>query len=102
MTLLYTEETPKSLSKSQIIYLFLQIQEHTSKTIFSQAEETKDLNSNFKRVKSNVVVAKKAIDALVKHVTFLESQCWKIMDIPLTIDHSYLEETPCKVLQHIG
>ena len=62
MTLLYTEETPKSLSKSQIIYLFLQIQEHTSKTIFSQAEETKDLNSNFKRVKSHVVVAKKTID----------------------------------------
>lgn len=62
MTVLYTEETPKSLSKSQIIDLFLQIQEHTSKAIFSQAEETKDLNSNFKKVKSHFVVAKKTID----------------------------------------
>ena len=114
MTGVYTEDTLKFLAKSQIIDLFLKMQEHTNSTISKLTDEIGNLNANFKRLESDVEVGKKVNYALGKQVASLERQCWRnaqysrrecaemIISIPHSIVHSDLEKIVCKVLQHTG
>ena len=58
MTGVYTEHTLKALNKTQLIDLFLKMQDQTNSTIDSLMAEIKDLNSSFKRLKSDVQIVK--------------------------------------------
>ena len=60
MTVFYTEETLKSLTKTQIIDLFLKIQKHSNSTISRLADEIRNLNANFKRLELDAQVFKKS------------------------------------------
>ena len=44
---MYTEDTLRALNKTQLIELFLKLQEHTKGIINSLIEEIKNLNENF-------------------------------------------------------
>ena len=57
----YTEDTLKSLTKFQIIHLFLKIQDHTNNAISKFSDKIKKLNANFKRLQSDVKVGKKNV-----------------------------------------
>ena len=72
-----------------------------------------NLNVNFKGLESDVQVSKEANDVLVKKVSFLECQCWRnalysrrksaeIIGMSNRILQSTLDETVCRVLQHVG
>ena len=56
MTAIYTEGTLRALNKTELIELFLKSQEHTMGIINSLTEEMKNLNENFKKLESDVVV----------------------------------------------
>ena len=58
MTGVYTEHTLKALNKTQLIDLFLKMQDQTNSTIDSLVAEIKDLNSSFRRLKSDVQIVK--------------------------------------------
>ena len=58
MTGVYTEDTLKALNKTQLIDLFLKMQDQTNSTIVSLMAEIKDLNSSFKRLQSDVRIVK--------------------------------------------
>lgn len=48
----YTEDILKSLTKPQIIDLFIKRQEHTNSTVSEFNDEIKNLNANFKSLDS--------------------------------------------------
>ena len=77
MTGPFTQDTLKSLTKSQIFDLFLKIQDHIKCAISKLADEIRNLNANFKKFESDVEVGRKVNDALVKQVTSLEHQWWR-------------------------
>ena len=54
MTGVYTEHTSKALNKTQLIDLFLKIQDQKNSTIVSLMAEMKALSSSFKRLESDV------------------------------------------------
>ena len=58
MTAVYKKDTLKALNKTQLIDLFLKMQDQTNSTIDSLMAEIKDLNSSFKRLKSDVQIVK--------------------------------------------
>ena len=58
MNAVYNEDTLKALNKTQLIDLFLKMQDQTNSTIDSLMTEIKDLNSSFKRLKSDVQIVK--------------------------------------------
>ena len=58
MTAIYTEDTLQASNKIQLIELLLKSQEHTEEIINSLTEEMKNLNENFKKLKSDVAVIK--------------------------------------------
>ena len=58
MTAVYNEDTLKALNKTQLIDLFLKMQDQTNSTIDSLVAEIKDLNSSFRRLKSDVQIVK--------------------------------------------
>ena len=58
MNAVYNEDTLKALNKTQLIDLFLKMQDQTNSTIDSLMAEIKDLNSSFKRLKSDVQIVK--------------------------------------------
>ena len=58
MTAVYNEDTLKALNKTQLIDLLLKMQDQTNSTIDSLMAEIKDLNSSFKRLKSDVQIVK--------------------------------------------
>ena len=58
MTAIYTEDTLRASNKIQLIQLLLKSQEHTKGIINSLTEEMKNLNENFKKLKSDVAVIK--------------------------------------------
>ena len=58
MTAVYNKDTLKALNKTQLIDLFLKMQDQTNSTIDSLMAEIKDLNSSFKRLKSDVQIVK--------------------------------------------
>ena len=50
MTGVYTEDTLKAVNITQLIDLFLKMQDQTNSTIHSLMAEMKDLNNSFKRL----------------------------------------------------
>ena len=67
MTVVYTKDTPKSLTKSQIIDLFLKIQDQINSAISKLSEEIKKFKSLLQEVLYRMLkFVKKINDALVK------------------------------------
>ena len=77
MTGAYTEDTLKALNKTQLIDLFLKMQDQTNSTIASLMAEMKDLSSSFKRLESDVQIVKTINNNLLKQLENTERQCWK-------------------------
>ena len=113
MTGVYTEDTLKALNKTQLIDLFLKMQDQTNSTIVSLMAEMKDLSSSFKRLESDVQIVKTVNNNLLKQLENIERQCWanaqysrlecvEVIGIPKTVESKDLEHTMCKVLNSIG
>ena len=68
MTGVYTEDTLKALNKTQLIDLFVEMQDHTNSTIFSLIAGMKDLSSNFKKLESDVQIVKTVNNNLLKQL----------------------------------
>ena len=68
MTAISTEDMLRALNKILLTEMFLKLQEHTTGTISSLAEEMKTLNENFKKLKSDVAVAKNVNNMLSKQM----------------------------------
>ena len=64
----YTEDIFKTLNKTQSIDLFLKMQDQTNSTIDSLMTEMKDLNNNFKRLESDIQIAKTVKNNLLKQL----------------------------------
>ena len=95
--------------RKQIIKLFLKTQEQRGKTINTLTEEIKEIHRSFQKPESEIVVAKKVNDALVKQLSSVERQCWKnaqyfrreyveVVGIPSLVEHDQLEPTVCRIL----
>ena len=67
MTGVYTKDALKALNKTQLIDLFLKMQDQTNSTIVSSIAEMKDLSSSFKRLESDVQIVKTVNNNLLKH-----------------------------------
>ena len=113
MVAIYTEDALRALKKTQLIELFLKSQEHIKGIINSLTEETKNLNENVKRLEPDVAVAKNVNIILCKQTVSVKRKCWKnaqysrrecveVVGLPLSIADDQLEDTVCRVLQHIG
>ena len=113
MTGVYTEDTLKALNKTQLIDLFLKMQDQTNCTIVSLMAEMKELSSSFKRLESDVQIVKTVNNNLIKQLENTERQCWanaqysrrecvEVIGIPKTVESKDLEHTMCKVLNSIG
>ena len=113
MTGVYTEDTLKALNKTQLIDLFLKMQDQTNSTIVSLMAEMKDLSSSFKRLESDVQIVKTVNNNLLKQLENTERQCWanaqysrcecvEVIGIPKTVESKDLEHTICKVFNRIG
>ena len=76
MTGVYTEDTLKALNKSQLIDLFLKMQDQTNSAIDCLMAEMKDLNNSFKRLESDVQIVKTVNNNLLKQLENTERQCW--------------------------
>ena len=76
MTGVYTEDTLKALNKTQLIDLFLKMQDQTNSTIVSLMAEMKDLSSSFKRLESDVQIVKTVNNNLIEQLENTERQCW--------------------------
>ena len=68
MTGVYTEDTLKALNKTQLIDLFLKMQDHTDSTIVPLMAEMKDLSSSFKRLESDVQIVETVNNSLIKQL----------------------------------
>ena len=68
MTGVYTEDNLKDLSKTQLIDLFLKMQDQTNSNIDSLMAEMKDLNISFKMLESNVQIVKTVNNNLLKQL----------------------------------
>ena len=73
----------------------------------------KNLNENFKKLESDVAVVKDVNNILCKQIVSVKRQCWKnaqysqrefveVVGLPSSIADDQLENTVCRVLQHIG
>ena len=113
MTGVYTEETLKALNKTQLIDLFLKMQDQTNSTIVSLMAEMKELSSSFKGLESDVQIVKTVNNNLLKQLENTERQCWanaqysqrecvEVIGIPKTVESKYLEHTVYKVFSSIG
>ena len=68
MTGVYTEDTLKALNKTQLIDLFVEMQDQTNSTIFYLIAGMKDLSSNFKKLESDVQIVKTVNNNLLKQL----------------------------------
>ena len=68
MTGVYTEDTLKALNKTQLIDLFVEMQDQTNSTIFSLIAGMKDLSSNFKKLELDVQIVKTVNNNLLKQL----------------------------------
>ena len=68
MTGVYTNDTWKALNKTQLIDLFVEMQDQTNSTIFSLIAGMKDLSSNFKKLESDVQIVKTVNNNLLKQL----------------------------------
>ena len=71
-----TEGTLKALNKTQLIDLFLKMQEQTNFTKESLMTEMKDLNNVSKRLESDVPIVKIVNNKILKLLENSERQCW--------------------------
>ena len=112
MTGVYTEDTLKALNKTQLIDLFLKMQDQTNSTIVSLMAEMKDLSSSFKRLESDVQIVKTVNNNLLKQLENTERHWWanaeysrrecvEVIGIPKTVESKDLEHTICKVFNSI-
>ena len=76
MTGVYTEDTLKALKKTQLIDLFLNMQDQANSTIVSLMAEMKELSISFKRLESEVQIVKTVNNNLLKQLENTERQCW--------------------------
>ena len=76
MTGVYTEDTLKALKKTQLIDLFLNMQDQANSTIVSLMAEMKELSISFKRLESDVQIVKTVNNNLLKELENTERQCW--------------------------
>ena len=108
----YTEDALKALNKTQLIDLFLKIQDQTNSTIESLIAEMKVLNNSLKSLESDVQIVK-TVNNLLKQLENTERQCcanaqylwWKcveVIGIPKSVQSEDLEHTICKVFNGIG
>ena len=70
MTGAYTEDTLKTLNKTYLIDLFLEMQDQTNSTIDSLMVEMKNLNNSFKRLESTVQIIKSVNNSLLKQLEY--------------------------------
>ena len=70
MTGAYTEDTLKTLNKTYLIDLFLEMQDQTNSTIDSLMVEMKNLNNSFKRLESTVQIIKSVNNGLLKQLEY--------------------------------
>ena len=108
----YTEDALKALNKTQLIDLFLKIQDQTNSTIESLIAEMKVLNNSLKSLESDVQIVK-TVNNLLKQLENTERQCWanaqylwwkcvEVIGIPKSVQSEDLEHTICKVFNGIG
>ena len=113
MTGVCTEDTLKALNKTQLIDLFLKMQDQTNSAIVSLMAEMKELSISFKRLESDVQIVKTVNNNLLKQLENTERQCWanaqysrrecvEVIGIPKTVESKDLEHTICKVFNSIG
>ena len=113
MTGVCTEDTLKALNKTQLIDLFLKMQDQTNSAIVSLMAEMKELSISFKRLESDVQIVKTVDNNLLKQLENTERQCWanaqysrrecvEVIGIPKTVESKDLEHTICKVFNSIG
>ena len=93
--------------------MVLKSKEHTKVIINSLAQEMKNLHKNFKKLDSDVAFIKNVNNMLCKQIVSVETQCWKkcpvlshcecvkVVELSLLIADDQLENTVCRVLQHI-
>ena len=97
MTGVYTEDTLKALKKTQLIDLFLNMQDQANSTIVSLMAEMKELSISFKRLESDVQIVKTVNNNLLKQLENTERQCWanaqysrrecvEVIGIPKTVE----------------
>ena len=112
MTSAYTKDTLKALIKTQLIDLFLKMQNQTNSTLDSLMAEMKDLNNSFKRLECDVQIVKTVNINLLKQLENTERECWanaqhflreclKVIGIPKTVESKDLEHTVRKVFNGI-
>ena len=113
MTGVYTEDTLKALNKTQLIDLFLKMQDQTNYTIASLMAEMKDLNISFRRLESDAQIVKTVNNNLLKQLENTQRQCCanaqysrrecvEVIGIPKTVESKDLEHTIRKVFNSIG
>ena len=68
MSGLYNEDTLKALNKTQLIDLFLKMQDQANPTIVSLIAEIKDLNSSFERLEWDVQIVKTVNNNFVRQL----------------------------------
>ena len=68
MTGVYIEDTLKALNKTQLIDLFLKMQNQKNSTIVSLMAEMKELSISFKRLESDVQIVKTVNNNLLKQI----------------------------------
>ena len=95
MTVVYTEDTLKAFNKTQLINLFLKMQDPTNSTTDLLKEKIEDLNNCFKRLESDVQILKTVNNNFLKQLQNTERRCWEnahyslgecveVIDIPKT------------------
>ena len=95
MTVLYTEDTLKAFNKTQLVDLFLKMQDQTNSTTDLLMAKIEDLNNSFKRLESDVQMVKTVNNNLLKQLQNTERRCWEnahysqrecveVIDIPKT------------------
>ena len=68
ITGVYTEDTLKVLNKTELIDLFLKMQNQTNSTLGSLMTEVKDTNNSFKRLESDFQIVKYVENNLLKQL----------------------------------
>ena len=105
MTGAYTEDTLKTLNKTYLIDLFLEMQDQTNSTIDSLMVEMKNLNNSFKRLESTVQIIKSVNNSLLKQLEYWRAmpandqysqrELVEVIGIPKTVESMDLEHTVC-------
>ena len=85
----YTKETLKPLSMTQLIGLFVKTHEKTGHTIDYFAGKIRNINKNFKRINSNIVIVKNANNVISSRYCELNKKCGEVPNAHMCIWYSY-------------